>query len=116
MSGIFSGPAHDWISADTGIYARRISFKMKNARAQTATCDLLSLASDGTNVTLTCSSAAPGLKIFYTVDGSTPASDAAINPNTQLYSAPFPAAAGTLVRAAAFAAGYNQSAIKQINL
>lgn len=64
-------------------------------------------------VTLTCATA--GASIWYTTDGSYPGSNPVACPTAVQYTAPFAAAAGTLVRAAAELSGYQQSqAISQV--
>jgi hypothetical protein len=58
-------------------------------------------------VTLTCATA--GASIYYTTDGSYPGSNPVACPTAQLYTGPFPVAAGVTVRAAAELATYQQS-------
>jgi len=113
-SGRCGEPANDWIDDRTGVYARRVTLKLLNARKQTDTCDLVAITQNSGTITLTTTCADPSVQIFYTLDGSCPANDSGINPQTQLYSTPFSAVSGTIVRAAAFAASLNQSAIKQL--
>ncbi len=114
--GNYGGPATDWINDESGIYARRVTLKMLNARKQTVTCDLLTLSQIGLSVTLACNSPADGLQIYYTTDGSFPANDVAINAATNLYTDPFTAEAGTIIRAIAYAPGLNPSALKQLTV
>ena len=60
----------------------------------------------GGNIAITCANHSPA--IYYTLDGSAPWAGTSANPSTaQLYTAPFTQpAAGVLIRAAAFAAGF----------
>jgi len=112
--GNIGGPADDWIDDKLGLYARRVTLKIMGAWKRPDTCDLVQVSQAAGTVTITCTATSPDLQIWYTVDGSCPANDAAINPQTQIYSAPFTAPSGTIVRAAAFASTLNQSAVKQI--
>ena len=111
--GVLNEVAHDWIDEGNGIYARRTSLRMRQSAAKSPTCDLLSIACAGGNVTLASTCPADGLQIFYTVDGSFPANDSALNPAAQLYAGPFAADPGTVVTAAAYAPGHTSSAVKQ---
>lgn len=113
-TGSFGEPATDWISDDTGIYARRVRLQMLNARKQTDTCDTLFISAAAGTVTITCNNAVADLEIWFTTDGSCPTNDGALNPQAQRYTAPFTATAGTVVRALAFAPTLNPSALKQI--
>lgn len=114
--GNFGEPATDWINEEAGIYARRLRFKILNARKKTATCDVLTITAAAGEVTLACTQSATGLQIWFTTDGSFPANSTDINAAAQLYSAPFAAAAGTVVRALAYAPNLNPSALKQITV
>lgn len=109
-------PAGDWIDPQSGVYARRTSLKMKNPGLRTPRCDLVTLTQAGGLVTIACTSPAPGVQIFYTTDNSFPANDPKINASTQKYAGPFTASAGTAVTAAAYAPGFNISAIKQLTI
>lgn len=62
------------------------------------------IAVAGSTVTLACIS--PAAAVWFTVDGSWPFP---ANPSATLYIAPFPVAAGTVLRAAAFQAGEQAS-------
>lgn len=116
QSGNFAEPATDWISEDSGIYARRVRLEMLNSRKQTDTCDLVNIVADNGTVTITSTCAAADLQIWFTTDRSFPANDGVINPQAQLYVAPFTAAAGTIIRAMAYAPNLNPSALKQITV
>jgi len=105
-------PANDWISETDGLWALRAKLFLKNPRRQTPRVGQLTFSLAGGVATLTCASN-PSANIFYTTDGSFPANDPAINPQTQLYSTPFTATTGTILRAAAYAPNLNQSAIMQ---
>ena len=106
-------PAHDWIDPQTGVYARRTSLKMKNPGLRTQRCDMVSITQAAGTVTINCTSPAPGVQVWYTTDGTFPANSVAINATTQNYAGPFAAASGTVITAAAYAPGYNISAVKQ---
>ena len=106
-------PAQDWIDPQSGVYARRTSLKMKNPGLRTQRCDMVSISQTAGMVTINCSSTVPGLQIWYTTDGSFPANTVMINATSRQYTAPFTAASGTVITAAAFAPGYNISAVKQ---
>jgi len=110
-TGQFGEPAADWISEDTGIYARRVKLKMLNARKQTDTCDLVSIANTAGTVTITCNCTASGLQIWYTTDGSFPGE---LTAGAKVYTAPFNVDPGTVIRAMAYADNLNPSALKQI--
>ena len=112
--GRIGEPASDWIDSQSGIYARRTSLKMKNPGFRTPRCDLVTITNSSGTVTITCTSPAPGLQIWYTTDNTFPANNAAINPSAQQYTVPFIVPTGTMVTAAAYAPGFNLSAIKQI--
>jgi hypothetical protein len=111
--GQISGPAHDWIDDKAGIYARRTSFRILNGWKFPPTCDTLTISITAGTVQLTCTSTAADLQIWFTTDGSAPSNDGAVNPKSIFYTAPFAVASGTIVRAAAFATGFNPSALKQ---
>jgi len=113
-SGRCGEPANDWIDDRTGVYARRVILKLLNARKQTDTCDLVTISQNSGTITITTTCADPEVKIFFTLDGSCPANDPAINPQTMSYTIPFTAPTGSVVRAAAFAPSLNQSAVKQL--
>lgn len=113
-SGQIGAPANEWIDDSKGIYARRVSLKFLNAPIQTDTCDPVIISLDTGTVTITCSSAADGVQIYYTLDGSFPGSDQTAYPNSQLYSAPFAVDPGVTVRAIAYAPNFTMSALKQI--
>jgi len=114
--GQYGGPADDWIKADTGIYARRVSFKMLSGRQQSQTCDQVKIIPDDGLVTILCTCAADDLQIFYTDDGSFPANDGSVNPKSQRYVAPFQVPIGTKIRAMAYAPGRNPSSLIQIDV
>jgi hypothetical protein len=109
-------PANDWIRANSGVYARRTSLKMKNPGLRTQRCDMVSISEAAGMVTIHCTSTAPGLQIWYTTDGSFPANSVTINAATQKYTIPFSVASETVVTAAAFAPGRNISAVKQTTI
>ncbi len=113
VEGQFGGPANDWIDDSKGIYARRITFKLLNAPIQIVTCDPVTIASDAGTVTITCGSTADGLQVYYTTDGSFPGSDTTLYPKSTLYTDPFTVESGTIVRAIAYAPGFNMSALIQ---
>lgn len=117
VDGKFSGPAPDY----PGVNARRLTLKTKPlATRQTPRTApvLLTLQPDGVTVVLACNT--PGATIIYTLDGSMPSNPAVaidpisnqpINPNSQVYAAPFQIVAGATVRAAAYAPGFNPGEI-----
>lgn len=111
--GLVGEPAHDWIQADAGVYARRTSLKMKSPGLRTQRCDMVSISQTNGVVMITCTSGAPGLQIWYTTDGSFPANSQDINATAQKYTGPFAATTGMVITAAAFAPGFNISAVKQ---
>ena len=111
--GQLNETATDWIDEGNGIYARRTTLRMRTPAVRRKSCDLLTIAIAGGQVTLASSSPAVGLQIWFTTDGSFPANDAAVNEKSQLYTGPYAADSGTVITAAAYAAGYNSSAIKQ---
>ncbi|MEI8289802.1 MAG: chitobiase/beta-hexosaminidase C-terminal domain-containing protein [Verrucomicrobiota bacterium] len=110
-TGQFGEPAADWISEDTGIYARRVKLKLLNARKQTDTCDLVAISNVAGTVAITCTCTAPGLKIWFTTDGSFPGE---LTASAKVYTEPFTVDPGTVVRAMAYADNINPSALKQI--
>lgn len=114
VEGTFAGPANDWIDVnDSGIYARRITFKLLNAPIQVVTCDPIIMTNDVGTITIS-GPALDGLQIFYTIDGSFPGSDTTLYPNSTLYTEPFAVVdPGTIVRAIAYAPGFNMSALIQ---
>lgn len=95
------------------INAYRVQMTLRTAQAnQTNRTAPVTITNNSGTVTLAC--ATSGAAIYYTLDGSFPdqaARDAVtgllINPNSQLYTAPFAVTAGQIVRAAAYASGYN---------
>lgn len=113
-SGQIGGPANDWIDDNKGIYARRVSLKFLNAPIQTDTCDPVIITNAAGTISITSGSAADGLQIYYTLDGSFPGSDNSLYPASTLYSAPFAVDAGTTIRAIAYAPNFAMSALKQI--
>jgi len=116
--GKLSTPARDY----PGINARRLTLKIKPlaSRQTPRTATLQIDITDPQNVTLAC--ATPGAKICYTIDGSFPSdpdvaiaplSDppAPLNPQSKIYTAPFAAQSGQVIRAAAYADGFNPGEI-----
>jgi hypothetical protein len=77
----------------------------------------------GQQVTLTC--ATPGAKIVYTLDGSFPAdpatafdpiTDKLVNPNAIVYAGPFQLQPDQIVRAIAYANGFNMGPLLKFNI
>ena len=118
----FSSPARDY----PGINARRVKLVVTpKGTAQTPRTAIVTVTVAGGNATLACATA--GSAIYYTLDGSFPSNPAVaikplsvtdatpagepVNPNSTLYAAPFAAPSGTLIRAAAWLAGYNAGQI-----
>jgi len=84
----------------------RVRIRMEANRGQSERVLRVSIAVDGTTVTLTTATA--GATIYYTTDGTSPGPS---NSAAQIYSAPFTAADGAEVRAAGFKTGLIQSGI-----
>lgn len=124
VDGKFSGPARDYPL----INARRLQLKIKPlATRQTPRTApvIVTLQPDGVTVSLGCNT--PGATIIYTLDGSFPSNPAIaidpfsvsaknpqgnpINPQSQLYAAPFVLNPGIRLRAAAYAPGMNPGEI-----
>ena len=122
VKGTFSSPARDY----PGINARRMRVSMTPFNtAQTPRTGPVVVAIANHVCTLGCSTAAAN--IYYTLDGSFPSNttvavdpisvtDAApngtpINANSLLYTAPFAVASGQILRAAAYAPGFNPGQI-----
>ena len=118
----FSSPARDY----PGINARRVKLIVTpKGTPQTPRTAIVTVTMAGGNATLACATA--GASIYYTLDGSFPSNPAVaipplsvtdatptgspLNPNSTLYTAPFAAPSGTLIRAAAWLAGYNAGQI-----
>jgi len=112
--GLYAQNAGDWIDPQTGIFARRVTLKMLSARKQTPTADMVTISASNGTVTITCTN--PSAQIYFTTDGSFPSNDSTINPQSSLYVTSFAAAAGTVVRAVAYAANLNPSSLKQITV
>lgn len=99
------------------INAYRVFLFLKSAQAnQTNRTAPVTITNNSGTVTLTC--ATSGADIYYTTDGSfpdkaalDPVSGAAINISSKLYSTPFAVNTGDVVRAAAYAFGYNAGQI-----
>ena len=92
-----------------GLLAYRVEFKIIVGRPQTPRCLTPTITPGGGNATLTAASG----DIYFTLDGSFPAPS---NPAAQLYAAPVPVVSGQVVRAAAFAAGFNPSEIRRLTI
>jgi hypothetical protein len=115
-----SSPARDY----PGINARRLRLRITPRQtAQTPRCATIAASFAGGLVTLAC--ATPGAAIYYTLDGSFPCNptvavdplaNAVINQSSTLYAAPFAAAAGQQVRAAAYAPALNPGEILNYNV
>jgi len=75
-------------------------------------CAPLTVVQGAGTVTLTCATA--GAEIWYTTDGTTPSSKLAGNASSYLYTGPVPVLSGDVVRAAAYASGYEKSPSKYI--
>lgn len=96
-----------------------VLFLRSSQTNQTQRCAPVTITNNSLTVTLAC--ATSGAEIFYTLDGSAPVSadakdpvtEATINPQSQLYSAPFVVPGGARLRAVAFAPGYNASQVNQ---
>lgn len=95
------------------VNAYRVSMILRSAQANQTnrTAPVVITITDGV-ATLTC--ATSGAEIYYTVDGSFPDQAATdpisltvINSSSQLYAGPFAVTGGQIIRAAAYAAGYN---------
>jgi hypothetical protein len=123
----FSSPARDY----PGINARRTKIIMTPKQtAQTLRTATIQNSIAGGSMTLTC--ATPGAAIYYTLDGSFPSNPTIaikplsvtaatpngepVNPNSNLYVAPFAVQSGQCVRAAAYLNGYNPGQIIKINV
>jgi hypothetical protein len=104
-----------------GINARRLTLKIKpRASRQTPRTAAIVCAIEDGSATLTC--ATEGAKIVYTLDGSFPSDPAVaiaplsippapLNAESTIYSAPFTVQSGAVIRAAAFADGFNPGEI-----
>lgn len=120
VTGRFSAPARDY----AGINARRTKLIMSPKQtAQTARVALPIITVNAGVCTL--SSATPGAAIYYTLNGSFPSNitmaidplaipPAPINPNSNLYTAPFNVQAGQLVRAVAYLNAMNPSPLTHL--
>jgi len=97
--------------------AYKVLHRMTLDRAQTTrlTTPAIAINTPATNqITLTSDPSVPTANIYYTVNGDSPAPD---NANATLYTAPFaPPAGASILRWAAFAPGYLQSAFAQLNV
>ena len=83
----------------------RVSFSLAKGRsAQTLRTGTVQYVNAGGNLTLTCT-LDPTASIWFTDDGSFPANDPALNPQSTLYSGAIPATPGTQVRARAYLDG-----------
>lgn len=78
-------------------------YKYYGAWPGSTTCANPSITQDGTTVTITC--ATPGVKIYYTTDGSTPTTE------STLYSNPFVIASAVTVKAIAVRSHYTDSGV-----
>ena len=100
------------------INAYRVQMILRTSQAnQTNRTAPVTITNNAGTVTLAC--ATVGVEIWFTTDGSFPShsaavdpvSDTAINPRSQLYTAPFAVSPGDVVRAAAYLSGYNAGQI-----
>jgi hypothetical protein len=113
----------------TGINCVRVTPKIRYAgRAVMPRCTPVQASIAGNVITLAC--ATPGAQIYFTINGSFPTSPLAqnvlapnpdgtfppINPASQTYLAPFPGASGLVVRAVAYAPGFNPSALLEFTV
>lgn len=125
--GKLSEPAREY----EGINARRLTLKVKPiaSRQTPRTAAIQMDTGDLTAVTLSC--ATPGSVIYYTLDGSFPSNPEiakvildnstvgpipAINPQATLYTGPFAAQSGQVLRAAAYADGFNPGEIRSVTI
>lgn len=100
------------------VHAYRVALFLKSAAAnQTQRTAPVTVTDNAGTVTLACATA--DAEIWYTLDGSFPShsravepvSDTTINSSSILYTAPFAVTSGQIVRAAAYADGYNAGQI-----
>ena len=103
-----------------GCVAYRVNFHIVGRSAQTPRVAAISVSVDGNPLvngsfaagTVTLSCGTPGASIWYTVDGTFPTTDVGGNAGSELYEAPFSVAAGQVLRAVAYADGYNNSSAR----
>lgn len=100
------GPDHYWMNLKPGITAWKTTMSTTLGRAQTARSANVAFTFGGGNVTLTCPE--PGCEIRYTVNGSTPVK---INPDSIIYTAPFPITSGQLMLTSSWVPGKLISAV-----
>ena len=117
VDGKFSSPARDY----PGVNARRLTLKIKPlASKQTPRTAPVNAALQPDGVTMVLNCATPGATVIYTLDGSFPSnptiavdplSNQPVNPQSQVYAAPFQLPVGATLRATAYLAGYNPGEI-----
>ena len=127
VTGRFSEPARDY----PGINARRTKIQMTPKQtAHTLRTSIVTVAINDEVATLTCATA--GAAIYFTLDGSFPSNPTIaikplsvteatpngepVNPNSNLYVAPFAVQSGQCIRAAAYLNGLNPGQIIKINV
>lgn len=100
------------------VHAYRVALFLKSAASnQTQRTAPVVMSSNGVTATLSC--ATPDAEIWFTLDGSMPTHSRAVDPvtdqlinlSTQLYTGEFSVTPGMIVRAAAYADGFNPGQI-----
>ena len=90
--GTYLVPAHDWMEMNPGIYAHRATLHITIGRKQSIRGTNVLATFNNNQCTLNCSDITAS--VYYTTDGSPPVS---VNPNAQLYTAPFPVTCGQVI-------------------
>ena len=99
----------------SGCMVYRIPFVLPKCKSQqTQRCGTVQITNNAGTISMASSTA--GASIFYTTDGSAPCNQDGGNPQSQLFTAPFSADIGVLIRAAAFAPNFNQSEQRSLQL
>jgi hypothetical protein len=96
-----------------GCIGYRVTLSLSVGRnTQTARCAGVAVAIGTGTCTLTC--ATVGAEIYYTTDGTFPSWSNTVNPSAILYETPFAVVSGDIIRACAYAMGYNASPVRRV--
>ena len=95
-----------------GCIGRRTNFHIVGKSLKTPLVQTIKIAQFNNKINL--STLTNGASIYYTLDGTFPASSTGINPSTLLYSVPFTVSAGTQIRACGYLANMNPSECRSL--
>ena len=111
VDGNALAPENEYTWPGTVAYRATFVTTPKTQQTLRASIGVISVAGGMATIS-TPSNAVPGTYVKYTTDGSTPGDDQAGNQGSLTYSGPFSVVSGDVIRAVAYAPGYNFSQLR----